>query len=70
MLRRGGTDVKEGWNGRVNILRTEQLLETKPDVVGSACPFCMRMLTDGLGSKNREDVPQMDIAEILLEAMA
>ncbi len=69
----GGAQMfKEEEHGteRVNILRTEQLLETKPDVVSSACPFCMRMLTDGLGSKNREDVPQMDIAEILLEAMA
>lgn len=68
----GGAQMfKEEEHGteRVNILRTQQLLDTKPDVVSSACPFCMRMLTDGLGSKNREDVPQMDIAEILLEAM-
>jgi len=54
---------------RVNIARTEQLLETQPDVVASACPFCMRMLTDGLAAHNRETIPQLDIAEILLEAM-
>jgi len=54
---------------RVNILRTEQLLETQPDVVASACPFCMRMLTDGLAAKERENIPQMDIAELLLESM-
>lgn len=54
---------------RVNIARTEQLLETQPDVVASACPFCMRMLTDGLAAHNRESIPQLDIAEILLESM-
>lgn len=54
---------------RVNIARTEQLLDTLPDVVASACPFCMRMLTDGLAAHNRESIPQLDIAEILLESM-
>lgn len=54
---------------RVNIARTAQLLETQPDVVASACPFCMRMLTDGLAAHNREGIPQLDIAEVLLESM-
>jgi len=54
---------------RVNIARTEQLLETQPDVVASACPFCMRMLTDGLAAHNRESIPQLDIAEVLLESV-
>lgn len=54
---------------RVNILRTEQLLETKPDGVSSGCPFCARMLTDGLASKDREDIPQLDIAELLRQSV-
>jgi Fe-S oxidoreductase/nitrate reductase gamma subunit len=54
---------------RVNVARTEQLLETQPDVVASACPFCMRMLTDGLAAQNRDSIPQLDIAEILLESV-
>lgn len=54
---------------RVNALRTQQLLETAPDAVASACPFCMRMLTDGLAAKGRDDVPQLDIAELLLESI-
>ncbi|RJP34110.1 MAG: (Fe-S)-binding protein, partial [Phycisphaerales bacterium] len=60
---------EERGNERVNEKRTEQLLETRPDAVSSACPFCTRMLTDGLAGKNREDVPQLDVAELLLEAM-
>ncbi|HWL93150.1 MAG TPA: (Fe-S)-binding protein [Phycisphaerae bacterium] len=55
---------------RVNIRRTEQLLETQPDVIASNCPFCQRMLIDGLGSKNRADIKQMDIAELLWESIA
>lgn len=68
----GGAQMfKEEEHGteRVNILRTQQLLDTKPDIVASACPFCMRMLTDGLASKGRENIPQMDIAELLLESV-
>ncbi len=68
----GGAQMfKEEEHGmeRVNIVRTEQLLETQPDAVASACPFCMRMLTDGLASKGRENIPQLDIAELLMEAM-
>ena len=54
---------------RVNIARTQQLLETQPDAVASACPFCMRMLTDGLAAKGQEKIPQLDIAEVLLESV-
>ncbi len=53
---------------RVNIARTEQLLETQPDRVASACPFCQRMLIDGLAAKGKENVKQQDIAELLWEA--
>jgi len=54
---------------RVNAARTDQLLATNPDTISSACPFCMRMLTDGLAEKDREDLPQLDVAEILLDAV-
>jgi Fe-S oxidoreductase len=60
---------EEPGDQRVNDVRTQQLLDTQPDAVASACPFCQRMLTDGLAGRNREDVPQMDIAEMLLESV-
>jgi len=68
---RGGSFFKEEEAGRerVNVARTEQLLATGATTIASACPFCMRMLTDGLGAKDREDVRQRDIAELLLEAV-
>ena len=57
---------EEQGDKRVLTLRTEQLLETEPQTIAAACPFCMRMLSDGLALKDREDdVRQLDIAEVL-----
>lgn len=60
---------EEPGNDRVNYARTDQLLATGANVVSSACPFCMRMLTDGLAARDKEQVRQMDIAEVLLESV-
>ena len=60
-------EEKEG--KRVNIERTEEALALKPDVIGTACPFCMTMMTDGVKAKEAvESVQVKDIAEILYEA--
>lgn len=62
--------AREGAKGeRVNEKRTDQLLETKPDMVASSCPFCQRMLIDGLAGRGREDVKQFDVAELLWQAV-
>ncbi len=54
---------------RVNDSRTLQLLQTKPTAVASACPFCQRMLIDGLAKQGRDEVRQLDIAELLWESV-
>jgi Fe-S oxidoreductase len=37
-----------------------------PTVIGSACPYCLTMLSDGTKAKEVEDkVQTMDVAEIL-----
>ncbi|MGE5807458.1 MAG: (Fe-S)-binding protein, partial [Ignavibacteria bacterium] len=33
--------------GRINLERTREALDTNPDAIASACPFCMTMITDG-----------------------
>jgi Fe-S oxidoreductase len=41
-------------------------LATGADIIATACPFCVVMMTDGLKYKNREeDVKNYDIAEQL-----
>jgi len=66
----GGRMFMEETEGkRVNIERTEEALSTQPDVIGTACPFCMTMMTDGVKAKEASDRVQVkDIAEILYEA--
>ena len=53
----------------VNIERTEQALETQPDIVAASCPFCNTMMTDGIKNKEQEDKVQvMYIAELIANA--
>jgi Fe-S oxidoreductase len=53
----------------VNIERTEQALETKPDIIAAGCPFCNTMMTDGVKNKEKEtSVAVMDIAELIATA--
>ncbi len=61
-------DEKEG--SRINRVRTEEALSLKPDVIATACPFCMTMIDDGVKDKGVEDnVKVMDIAEIVQRAL-
>jgi Fe-S oxidoreductase len=62
--------MEENEGKRVNIERTEEALSLKPDVIGTACPFCMTMMTDGVKAKEAaEQVAVKDVAEILYEAL-
>ena len=62
--------MEEREGKRVNVERTEEALATRPDVIGTGCPFCMTMLTDGVKAKEAEEsVKVKDVAELLLEAV-
>lgn len=53
----------------VNIERTEQALETQPEIIAAACPFCNTMMTDGVKNKEKEGaIAVMDIAELIASA--
>ena len=59
----------EQGNKDINIERTEQALETKPDIIAAGCPFCNTMLTDGVKNKEKEDsLPVLDLAEMIATA--
>ena len=52
------------------IERTEDALKTNAEVIATACPFCMTMLTDGLKYKNKEEeIKNYDIAELVAQAL-
>jgi heterodisulfide reductase subunit D len=53
----------------INIERTEEALETQPEYIAAACPFCNTMMTDGVKNKEKEaEVKVMDIAELIVNA--
>ncbi|MGS2726263.1 (Fe-S)-binding protein [Psychroserpens sp. BH13MA-6] len=53
----------------VNIERTEQALETQPEIIAAGCPFCNTMMTDGVKNKEKEnDIAVLDIAELIANA--
>jgi len=56
--------MEEQNRDRMNVRRTQQLLDTGAETIASACPFCVTMLTDGLKDQEKEDgIRQLDIAE-------
>lgn len=62
--------VEEKEGKRINIDRVEQALEVEPTMIGSACPYCLTMMSDGTKAKDLEnEVQSKDIAEILLNAV-
>jgi len=59
----------EKGNKDINIERTEQALETQPEIIAAGCPFCNTMMTDGIKNKEKEnDIEVKDIAELIATA--
>jgi len=60
--------LEEDPDKRVNLLRTEQALQTDPEVIAVSCPFCMTMLGDGIKAKQLEEkVQTLDVMEVVDE---
>ncbi len=62
---------KDAENGdkEINVERIEDALDTGANIVASACPFCMTMLSDGIKAKEKDEkVIVKDIAELIAEA--
>jgi len=58
--------MEEQEGTRINITRTEMALATNPTIIGSNCPYCLTMLTDGTKAKEVESqVQTLDIVEII-----
>jgi len=62
--------MEEHEGTRVNLERTQEALNLNPDVIATACPFCMTMLSDGVKAKEAGDrVRVKDVAELLEESV-
>lgn len=59
----------EPGNKEINVKRTEEAIEVKPEIIAAGCPFCNTMMTDGVKSTNKEsEIAVMDIAELIANA--
>jgi Fe-S oxidoreductase len=66
--------MEERIGKQINVERVDEALGLDPDVVGTACPFCMVMLSDAVTAKKqageaREDVEVLDVAQLLLRSV-
>ncbi|TXE06005.1 (Fe-S)-binding protein [Gelidibacter salicanalis] len=53
----------------INVARTEQAIDVKPQIIAAGCPFCNTMMTDGVKAKDKEsEIQVMDIAELIANA--
>jgi len=59
----------EKGNKDINELRTEDALKTNPEIIATACPYCMTMMSDGVKVKEKEQsIKVLDIAELIADA--
>ena len=60
--------MEETIGERINVVRSQEAINTGADSIAAACPFCITMLTDGVKSLGNEDSTKIeDISEIILE---
>jgi len=61
-------DAEKG-DKEINILRTEQALETNAKIIATGCPYCNTMMTDGVKFHEKESqIIVKDIAELIKAA--
>lgn len=66
----GGMWLHEHLGRRLNSIRAEEVSETGVEVVGTACPYCLTMLDDGLKALELEKPPKvLDLVEIVADSL-
>ncbi|WP_318508698.1 (Fe-S)-binding protein [Bacillus sp. T3] len=62
--------MEENTGTRINVARTEQLLETNATTISTGCPYCLTMIGDGIKAKEVEEkVQSLDVVEILEKSL-
>ncbi|MFJ2025602.1 (Fe-S)-binding protein [Streptomyces sp. NPDC087897] len=66
--------MEERIGKRINTERVDEALALNPDIVSTACPFCLVMLTDSVnGKKNdgqaKESIQVVDVSQLLLDSV-
>jgi hypothetical protein len=67
--------MEEKIGKRINVERTDEALATDADLISTACPFCIVMLSDAVTAKQqdgsaKEGVQVLDVSQILARSLA
>jgi Fe-S oxidoreductase len=67
--------MEEKIGKRINVERTDEALATDADLISTACPFCIVMLSDAVTAKKqdgtaKESVQVLDVSQILARSLA
>ena len=66
--------MEEKIGKRINVERTDEALATGADLISTACPFCIVMLSDAVTAKvqegsAKEGVQVLDVSQILARSL-
>ena len=66
--------MEEKIGKRINIERTDEALSLDTDIISTACPFCITMLSDALTAKQqsgeaKEHIQVLDVSQILARSL-
>ncbi|MEW2303526.1 heterodisulfide reductase-related iron-sulfur binding cluster, partial [Streptomyces sp. NPDC006655] len=74
--------MEERIGKRINNERVDEALSLNPDIISTACPFCLVMLTDSVNGKKaaaesgsaaggtaKESIQVVDVAQLLLDSV-
>ena len=66
--------MEEKIGKRINMERTDEAIGLDPDLISTACPFCMVMLSDAVTAKKadgtaKDHVQVLDVAQILQQSL-
>jgi Fe-S oxidoreductase len=66
--------MEEKIGKRINVERTEEALDTDADIISTACPYCITMLSDAVTAKiqsgeAREGIQVLDVSQILARSL-
>ncbi|HUR13619.1 MAG TPA: (Fe-S)-binding protein [Mycobacteriales bacterium] len=66
--------MEEKIGKRINVERTEEALNTDADIISTACPYCITMLSDAVTAKvqsgeAREGIQVLDVSQILARSL-
>ena len=62
--------LHENIGQKINVVRAEEMAKTGIDLIGTACPYCLVMLDDGVKSLELEKPPKVaDVIDIVAESL-